>query len=196
MAREQTRNPPRAARIVDAAVALAEARGWGALRLRQVAERLDMPLTELRRHFRDKDAVADAWLARADTAMLAAAPRGFAALAARQRLYRVICRWLDALEPHRRVTAEMLAEKLYPGHPHHNLALVFWLSRTVQWIREAALLDAGGMQKRVEEIGITALFVATLGVWVRDESPGAERTRRFLANRLAAAERAIGWLQR
>ncbi len=94
------------------------------------------------------------------------------------------------------MTAEMLAEKLYPGHPHHNLALVFWLSRTVQWIREAALLDAGGMQKRVEEIGITALFVATLGVWVRDQSPGAERTRRFLANRLAAAERAMRWLQR
>ena len=53
-----------------------------------------------------------------------------------------------------------------------------------------------GMQKRVEEIGITALFVATLGVWVRDESPGAERTRRFLANRLAAAERAMAWLRR
>jgi AcrR family transcriptional regulator len=196
MAQDRRRNPPRATRIVDAAVALAEERGWGAVRLRQVAERLDMPLAELRRHFRDKDAVADAWLARADTAMLAAAPRGFAALAARQRLYRVICRWLDALAPHRRVTAEMLAEKLYPGHPHHNLALLFWLSRTVQWIREAARLDAGGMQKRVEEIGITALFVATLGVWVRDESPGAERTRRFLANRLAAAERAMGWLRR
>lgn len=196
MAQDRRRNAPRAARIVDAAVALAEARGWGAVRLRQVAERLDMPLSELRRHFRDKDAVADAWLARADTAMLAAAPRGFAALAARQRLYQVICRWLDALAPHRRVTAEMLAEKLYPGHPHHNLALLFWLSRTVQWIREAARLDAGGLQKRVEEIGITALFVATLGVWVRDDSPGAERTRRFLANRLAAAERAMGWLRR
>jgi len=196
MAQDRRRQAPRAARIVDAAVALAEEHGWGALRLRQVAAHLDMPLAELRRHFHDKDAVADVWLARADAAMLAAAPRGFAELPARERLYRVICRWLDALAAHRRVTAEMLAEKLYPGHPHHNLALVFWLSRTVQWIREAARLDAGGMQKWLEEVGITALFVATLGVWVRDQSPDAERTRRFLSNRLAAAERAMGWLRR
>jgi AcrR family transcriptional regulator len=180
-----------AARMVDAAVALAEEKGWGAVRLREVAARLDLPLAELRRHFRDKDAVADAWLARADVAMLAAAEPGFEGLPARERLFRVICRWLDALAPHRRVTAEMLAEKRYLGHPHHNLALVLWLSRTVQWIREAALLDAGGRRRQVEEIGLSALFVLTLAVWCRDDSPGESRTRRFLANRLTDAEQAM-----
>ncbi|MFQ5955611.1 MAG: TetR family transcriptional regulator [Kiloniellales bacterium] len=195
MTRDRRRAPPRPARIVDAALVLAEERGWAGVRLREVAERFDMPLSELRRHFRDKDAVADAWLARADAAMLALPEPGFEELPTRERLFLVICRWLDALAPHRRVTGEMLAEKLYPGHPHHNLALVFWVSRTVQWIREAARLDAGGMQKRLEEIGITALFVATLAVWVRDDSPGGSRTRRFLANRLAEAERAMVWLQ-
>lgn len=177
-----------AERIVDAAVGLAEETGWGAVRLREVAAQLDIPLAELRRHFRDKDAVADAWLARADAAMLGPAEPGFDALPTRERLFRVICRWLDALAPHRRVTAEILAEKRYLGHPHHNVALVLWLSRTVQWIREAALLDAGGRRKQAEEIGLTTLFVLTLLVWARDGSPGESRTRRFLANRLADAE--------
>ncbi len=195
MTGQRRRPSPRPARIVDAALALAEERGWAALRLRQVAERLDMPLSELRRHFRDKDALADAWLAGADAAMLAPPEPGFEALPARERLFLVICRWLEALAPHRGVTGEMLVEKLYPGHPHHNLALVLWTSRTVQWIREAARLDAGGMQKRLEEVGITALFVATLAVWVRDDSPEDGRTRRFLAKRLADAERAMLWLR-
>jgi AcrR family transcriptional regulator len=190
MANDRKRRTPTAARIVDAAVVLAEERGWGAVRLREVAARLDVPLADLRHHFRDKDAVADAWLARADAAMLAPAEPGFAELPARERLFRVVCRWLDALAPHRRVTAEMLAEKRYLGHPHHNLALVLWLSRTVQWIREAALLDAGGRRRQVEEIGLSALFVLTVMAWTGDESPGQTRTRRFLANRLGEAERA------
>lgn len=41
----------------------------------------------------------------------------------------------------------------------------------------------------MEEIGLTWLFLATLGVWVRDDSEGQVRTRRFLSRRLAAADR-------
>ncbi len=175
-------------RIVEAALDLAEEVGWEGVRLRRVAERLGVPAAELRLHFRDLDAVADAWLVRADAAMLAPPDAGFAGLPARERLFRVIMRWLDALAGHRHVTGEMLAAKLYPVHVHHNVALVFWVSRTVQWIREAALLDAGGRRRQVEEIGLTGLFVATLYRWVRDESPGQLRTREFLARRLERAD--------
>lgn len=180
--------------IVDTALGLAEHMGWGALRLRQVAAELDMPLSELRRHFRDKDAVADAWLARADAAMLAAVEPGYPALPARERLFLMIWRWLQALAPHRRVTGEILADKRYLGHPHHNVALLLWVSRTVQWIREAALLDAGGRRRQVEEIGLTALFLATLAIWVRDDSEDQARSRRFLLNRLAEADRVMARL--
>ncbi len=181
-------------RIVDATLDLAEEVGWEAVRLRLVAGRLGISSAELRLHFRDLDAVADAWLARADAAMLAPPDAGFAALAARERLFHVMTRWLDALAGHRRVSGQMLAAKLYPVHVQHNLALLFWLSRTVQWIREAALLDAGGRRRQVEEIGLTGLFVATLLLWVRDGSPGQVRTREFLARRLERADRVMARL--
>ena len=77
-------------RIVDAAVAEATTASWGALRLRCVAERLDITLAELGAVFRDKDAIADAWFARADVAMLSAGTGDFATLPARERLARVI----------------------------------------------------------------------------------------------------------
>ncbi len=179
-------------KIVDASLELAESCGWGALRLRQVADRLKIPLPELRRLYRDKDAVADAWLARADAAMLASPAKGFAAQPPEERLHTVIMAWLDALAAHRHVTGEIFAEKLWPFHPHHNLALILWVSRTVQWIREAALLDAIGPRKQVEEIGLTGLFVAVTNVWLRDESEGQERTRLLLARRLGNADRLMG----
>ena len=188
------RRSSRAERIVDAALELAETVGWEAVRLRRVAERLGISAADIRAEFRDRDAIADAWLARADAAMLAPPPAGFAALPARERLFFAIMRWLDALAGHRRVTAQMLTAKRYPGHLHHNVALLLWLSRTVQWLREAAMLDAGGRQRRVEEIGLSALFVATLSQWTRDDSPGQTATREALARRLQIADRVMARL--
>lgn len=185
---------PSAAAILDAALAMAEGTGWSRLRLVEVARALGVPAAHVRRHYRDKDALADAWLARADAAMLADPGRGFRRLPARERIHRVIMQWLGALAPYRRLTGEMLEEKRYPGHPHHNLALLGTLSRTVQWIREAALLDAPGRRRQVEEIGLTALFVATVAVWIRDDSPGQQRTHAFLARRLATADRLMARL--
>ena len=182
------------ARILDTTLDIANDMGWGRLRLRQVAARLNVSMADIRKHYRDKDAIADAWFARADAAMLAKRGKGFARLPATDRLYRVITAWLDALAPYRGVTGEMLGEKLYPGHPHHNLALVWTLSRTVQWIRDAAHLDAAGRRKQVEEIGLTALFVATVFLWLHDESVGQQRTRAFLADRLADADAAMARL--
>ena len=52
-------------RIVDAALALGEERGWSNVRLYQVAERAGVPLGTIGAEFRDMDALANAWFARA-----------------------------------------------------------------------------------------------------------------------------------
>ncbi len=72
--------------------------------------------------------------------------------------------------------------------------MIFILSRTVQWLRDAAGLDAGGRRRQVEEVGLSALFLATLAVWIRDDSSGQERTREFLDSRLSEADRVMGRL--
>ena len=192
MAASKRKTAPRdeelAARIVDTAIAMAEEEGWDNVRLRRVADALGITLAELDRHFRDLDAVADAWFARARAAMLAPLEPEFAGLAARERLKILIWRWFDALAPHRGVTVQMLRTKMWPYHPHHYVPMIFNLSRTIQWLRDAAGLDAGGRRRQIEEIGLTGLFVATLAVWSRDETLGQERTRRFLDRRLARAD--------
>ena len=185
-----------AGRILEAALAAAEEEGWQSLSLEAVAAHLKMPLVDVRRHYRDADAVANAWFAQALDAMLAPVPKIFSRRPAHERLETLMLRWFDALRPHRRLTAEMITAKLWVFHPHHTVPMVFSLSRLIQWLRDAAGLRAGGRRRQVEETGLTLLFLATLAVWCRDETTGQERTRAFFARRLGQADAAMARLFR
>lgn len=169
-----------ASHIIDTAVALAEARGWESIRLHEVAAALGITLNEVRSHYREKDAVIDAWFDRADRAMLegAAAPT-FLQLAPRERFERAVMTWLGALQP-RRVTREMILSKCEPGHLHIQIPAVLRISRTVQWMREAAQFQDTFMRRAVAETAHTAIYLATFLCWLNDASAGAQQTRRLL----------------
>lgn len=185
-------------RIVDAALTLAEKRSWEAVRLHDVAATLGISLDDIRRHFREKEDLVDAWFDRADSAMLAAtATPGFLTLTTRQRLHRVIMHWLAALSPHRRVTRQMILGKLEPGHLHIQIPGLLRISRTVQWMREAAQCDTGGMlQRALEETATTTLYLMTFIYWMTDDSPQSMSTATFLDRRLEMAERLAQFVNR
>jgi ubiquinone biosynthesis protein COQ9 len=176
--------------ILMTALDLGEARGWDALHLYDIARALDITLSDIRRHYDQKDALAEAWFARADAALLAVAETpGWLALDARQRLARAIFAWLDALAPHRRLTAAMLRYKLQPDHLHLQLAGLLRVSRTVQWLREAAGLPSAGWRRELEEIALTGIYLSTFACWLNDASTDSARTRAYLDRLLALAER-------
>jgi AcrR family transcriptional regulator len=179
-------------RIVAAALALAEEQGWANLRLHQVADRLGLSLAVVRAEFRDRDAIADAWFARALDELLSA-PASVAGRPPPERLETVVMSWFDALAPHRSVAREMLREKLYPGHPQHWGPLIADLSRLIHWFLDAARITSTGRERRLAEVGLTALFLATLRSWLRDDSEGQQATRAQLQRGLEAADR---WLPR
>lgn len=180
-------------RIVAAALALAEEQGWANLRLHQVADRLGLSLAVVRAEFRDRDAIADAWFARALDQMLAIPPGELVGQPPPERLLRVMMRWFTALQSHHRVTGEMLRVKLYPGHPQHWVPLAFDLSRLIHWFLDAARITSTGRERQLAEVGLTALFLATLRSWLRDDSEGQQATRAQLQRGLETADR---WLPR
>jgi AcrR family transcriptional regulator len=180
-------------RIVDAALELAEEHGWANVRLYQVAEHAGLPLAEVGALYRDQDALANAWFARALAALERLPAADVADRPAPERLHTAIMRWLDALAPHRAVTMQMLDAKLYLSHPHHWVPMIFDLSRLVHWLLDAARIASTGRGRQLAEVGLTALLLASLRVWRRDDSVGQERTRRYLRRRLAAADR---WIKR
>ncbi|WP_163576747.1 TetR/AcrR family transcriptional regulator [Halomonas faecis] len=185
-----------AERIVDEAVHQATTQGWQAVRLTEVAQALELPMSVVLETFRDLDAVANAWFQRGWRAMLAEKPDTFADWPERVRIEHCLMAWFDTFAAHRRVTLEMLRTKAHLPHIHTWLPLPFDLSRTVQWLREAARLEAryGTRRAQAEEVALTGLFLATLGVWANDDSEGQRRTRRFVAKRLAHGERCMKWV--
>ena len=183
--------------ILDTAMRLANERSWEKLYLHEVATELGIPLHEIQRHFSLKDDLVEAWYDRADRAMLKAtrAP-GYNELTLHERLHLLIMRWLDSLAGYKTVSRDMLLYKLEPAHIHLQIQGLLRISRTVQWIREAAVQDSTHLQRITEEIGLTSLYLQTFIYWMTDSSAGQSKTRQFLHRRLALLDRCEHTVQR
>ncbi|MCK8515450.1 TetR/AcrR family transcriptional regulator [Methylonatrum kenyense] len=193
VARMTPMNPTRD-QIVDAAVELAEQADWESVRLQDVAHRLDCPLQELSNHFREKEELADAWFDRADQAMLrAAADPALVSLPVESRLEHLLFCWLDAMQARHRVTRQMILGKLEPGHIHIQIPSVLRISRTVQWLREAAHCNASGLRRALEETALTSLFVSSFVLWLRDAESGPEQARALFRRGVHGINRRFGW---
>jgi AcrR family transcriptional regulator len=181
-------------RILEAALELARERGWTNVRLYQVAERAGVSLAQVGAEFRDQDTLANAWFARALSALESLPADAVVGQPAPERLHTAMMRWFDALAPQREVTMQMLEAKLYLSHPHHWVPLVFDLSRLIHWFLDAARIASTGRARQLAEVGLTAIFLASLRVWRRDDTVGQERTRQYLRRRLAQSDRWLGRL--
>ncbi|MDI9817920.1 MULTISPECIES: TetR/AcrR family transcriptional regulator [unclassified Legionella] len=173
-------------KIVDTALHLAEASSWERLRLFEIAEQLDIPITKIHTYFREKDELIDAFFDRADKAMLKMSTQPeLLQLSGQERLHQLLMRWFSLLQNHRKVTREMIWAKLEPGHLHIQFPALMRISRTVQWWREAAQLSASHFRRALEETFLTAVYLMTFIHWLYDDSKEAIATSHFLKKRLA-----------
>ncbi len=179
-------------KILDTTLQLAEEHSWAALRLHDIAQRLDITLDQIRSHYSQKDDIAEAWFDRADQAMLTAANTAdFRKQPLKERLQYLIMAWLDALAPHRNITREILQYKMLLLHVHLQLHGLTRISRTMQWLCEAAMLESldRSTQRELEEAGITSIYLVTFRHWLSDDSDDSEKTRQLLSRLLNRAEK-------
>ncbi|MDX1536452.1 TetR/AcrR family transcriptional regulator [Arsukibacterium sp.] len=167
--------------VLDQALQLAEHSGWENLQLTALANSLNIDVAELATVVKQKDQLADAWFDRADDAML----RTELATASdkAEKLELAIRSWLNALAPYQQLTRQMLYYKLEPGHVHLQAAALLRISRTVQWLRELAGLQATGGARIAQELALSGLFSSVFIGWLADSSPAQTAT----LNRLKAA---------
>lgn len=177
-------------KIVDAALNLADRRDWESVRLHDIAAEAKISLNDIRHHYREKEDLVDAWFDRADQAMLKVAEdEDFQQLNSKEKLHTLLMSWLDTLAAHRRVTRQMIFGKLEIGHLHYQINGLLRVSRTVQWLREAAGRDARLPLRAIEETALTALYLATFLHWMFDDSDGSKSTSQFLHRRLGLSEK-------
>jgi AcrR family transcriptional regulator len=172
-------------RLVDAALALAAERGWTSVTLADVAEKAGLGLAELHQHAQTKSHLLRLWLQRIDAAVLAG-PAPDAAESARDRLFDVLMRRVDALRPHKPALASIVDSlsrdpvQAFCGWPG--------LLRSMSWMLEAAGLDASGLKGALRARGLALVWLTALRTFLTDESEDGAATMAVLDKALKRAE--------
>lgn len=112
----------------------------------------------------------------------------------RDRLFDVLMRRLDALQPHRAGVLRFMKE--LPFHPMLTLLLGAGMNRSMGWMLESAGLSASGPAGLARIQGLTAVWVYTLRAWMVDESVDLATTMAALDKALDRADQVARSLDR
>ena len=177
-------------RIIDAALACFARQGWRRLSLAEIAAEAGLPILRVYRLFSSKPAILCGFFRRIDETVLAAPLEGEPDERPRDRVFDLLMRRFDALQPYR-AALDVLAREL-PTDPLAALAAGAGLLRSMRWMLEAAGISAEGLGGAVAVKLTAAAYLATLRVWRRDDSPDLAPTMAALDRRLRGIERWYG----
>ncbi|MBT5414904.1 MAG: TetR family transcriptional regulator [Rhodospirillaceae bacterium] len=181
-------------RVIDAALDLAASQGWRGLGLREIAAAAGVGLAELYDAFPGKDAILDGYARRLDRAALAGEGLDMAGEPARDRLFDTVMRRLDLMEPHKAAIAAILHD--VTRDPLWAACHAPGFLRSIDWLLEAADLRAARCRGALRRAGLAAIYLDTIRVWLRDDSPDLARTMAALDRRLRQADGAMRFLAR
>ncbi|MEO3472239.1 TetR family transcriptional regulator [Roseomonas sp. CAU 1739] len=141
--------------------------GWAGLTMGRLAAESGLPLSLLRRRLPSR---LDALLLHGrvvDQAVLAGTIAGQGGLA-RDRLFDVLMRRLDALQPHRAGILRFLKDM--PRDPGLLALLAPPLAQSMRWMLDAAEIEADAGLRRLLALGLVGVWLGTLRAWAEDES--------------------------
>jgi AcrR family transcriptional regulator len=157
--------------------------------LAAIAAAAGLPILQVYRIFRSKQAILAALYRRVDEIVLAEPPAAEADERPRDRLFDLLMRRFDALQPYK-PALDVLRREL-PRDPPTALCAVASLLRSMRWMLEAADIPTGGVRGAVAVRLAAAAYLSAMRVWQRDDSPDLARTMASLDARLRRIER---WL--
>ncbi len=189
-AKRQT--PEAANRALDAALHLAALMEWRRVTLRDIAEEAGLGLDELYRIYPSKTAVVAACMKRVDEAVLAGSGEVMADEPVRDRLFDVVMRRFDVLQPHKQAVASMARDAVLD--PVTAACASMHLARSMAWMLEAAGVASTGLRGCVRVKGLAAIYLSTMRVWLKDDSEDLGKTLAALDRNLRRAERLAGFL--
>ena len=172
--------------IIDAALSLAETKGWGRTALVDIADGAGLSLSELYARFRSKGAILEAFIQRIDRATLEGADAAKDGAQVRDRLFELFMRRFDALQPHKPAVAVLMRELM--RHPLAALCAGRRLCRSMAWIASVAGLPVGGPLGPLRLNALSAIYLYTLRVWLADDSEDHAKTMSALDKALSRAE--------
>ena len=172
--------------VIDTAMKLAAEGQWRDLSLAEIAEAAKVPIAKVYPLYPSRQAILDAFVRRVDAAVLAESDREDLEGSARDRLFDVLMRRFDALDPYKDAVATVAFDQA--RDPLAALASACRLRRSMALMLEAAGLSAGGTRGVLRIKGLALVYLSALRVWLRDESADKARTMAALDKQLRRVE--------
>lgn len=180
-------------RIVDALMELAGERPFEDISLTDIAARAGVGLADFRDAFPSKGAVLAAFSRRIDRAVLAGKSDALEGEPAKERLFDVLMRRLDAMAPWR---AGVRSIARWARHePLAAAALNREAVNSMRFMLESAGVSTEGAVGALKTQGLVIAFARVLDVWFDDEEDGAPATMAALDRELARGETLVGRIE-
>lgn len=172
--------------VVSGALRLAAERGWRRLSLRDIADAVGVPLATLRRDFPCKTSILVAYAETVER-RAAAAPAPFEPEdTVRDRLFELLMQRLDILAENRQAVTHILQDM--PSDPLGALVAGPAVLRLMAGVLDQAGVRSTGPVGLLRCKGLAGVWLATLAVWMRDDSPDNARTMAALDGNLRRLE--------
>lgn len=173
-------------RVIDAALALAARRDFGDVSLTDIAHEADISLADLRDLFPSKGAIVGGFNRRIDREVLDKVAGGVSHDPARDRLYEVLRKRLEALEPHREALSSI--SRWAGRDPLTATALNKETVNSMRFMLEAAEIDCDGPVGSLKLQGLSLAWGRVLDAWFEDGFSAALET---LDREIARGERYV-----
>jgi AcrR family transcriptional regulator len=184
----ETLSPEAEARLHAAFWRAVAAQGWHRLTMRRLAAESGLPLSALRRALPAPLDALRLHLRLTDQEVLRGTLPGQGG-SARDRLFDVLMRRFDALQPHRPGVLRLLRD--LRRDPLLALALGPGLVASMAWMLEAAEIDAAGPVGFLRAQGLAGLWLAALRAWEDDPTEDLAHTMAALDRLLGRAEQVV-----
>ena len=178
---------PKKLRIRQAAFALAERKPWHEIGMAAIAEQAGLSLSELMRQAPSKSDILEAFARDIDEAMLLLFERYPAEGEAHDRLFDVMLKRLEILQPYRLAIASVMGSRR--ADPAEGLRLLQSVSDSVGWILSAARVEQEPMWQALGRMGLIRAYLRVLAIWATEDDPGLTRTMAALDRGLRDVER-------
>jgi AcrR family transcriptional regulator len=179
-------------KAIAALLELLREQSFESIGMGRIAEGAGLSLAELRAEFGSVLAILAAHIKDVDRAVLAAQDADMADESPRERLFDVLMRRLDILEPHKEAVRSLLRSA--SCNPGLALALNGLAVQSQQWMLTAAGIGASGPKGMLRAQGLAMLFANVLRTWIDDDDEGHARTLAALDREMARGQRLAGLL--
>jgi AcrR family transcriptional regulator len=176
---------------VEALMALAAERDWSDIELREIAEEAGLSLVELRRLYPSKGAILAAFSRGIDEIVLEGIDPDMETEPARERLFDVLMRRIDALQPYKPAIANI--SRHLTRDPLSAAAWNRVVVNAMQWMLAAANIHSDGPLGALRAQGLAIAWSRIIRTWLDDEDEGLARTMTEIDRQLRSGER---WMER